>query len=253
MAYVQSASTSGSSVTPLTLSVAYPSNVTAGNLLFVAFEEDSGENSGTITGRISDTRGNTWSSFPTPATSLDTALVGFNLNFFYCIANASGANTVSCHTTWSGGTFGSRASGLIIVEYSRATTKDQAVGASSSTQFALSPITTLFASELILSIIVQDDTVTGASLSAGAGFTARENITTGLLSSGRSLWMMLQDENVTSTGTYTPTYGGGPLKGGTEGTISFQQSLGPFSGGDALGSDRSIQHLTTELNHLLQV
>ena len=87
-------------------SLAYPSNVTSGNLLIAVLGVAGSAMSNPPT--VTDTRSNTWTQ------AVYNLVSGECLSVLYCVANSSGANTVS--VTGSG--FGTNSSQLIVAELS---------------------------------------------------------------------------------------------------------------------------------------
>lgn len=114
-----------------TVAVAYPNNVTKGNLLCV-INGSQGATASTTAVAISDTLGNSWTpvwgSIQSPSGgSIPKFIMGW-----YCLSKSSGANTVTCVLTHTG-TFGSNA--IFIGEFSGfsgSATLDQNATAASS-------------------------------------------------------------------------------------------------------------------------
>lgn len=179
-----------------TVSVAYGSNVTSGNLLVAIVSNDSNDQSPST---VSDTRGNTW----TLAQS-HLAIDGFaGTSLYYATANATGPNTV----TWSVG--GGAAADLMIfvMEYSGipSPTLDQtSIGGASP-----GSITTTNANEVIIAATLDNG---GSSVAPIGGWAATNSFTVELNgavnSSVPSIYSgtAVADRIVSATGTYSTTF-----------------------------------------------
>lgn len=179
------------------LSVAFGSNNTAGNLLVAI----CGNENPILT--FSDTQNNTWIALPALASS-----PSHKSQFFYCLNCKAGPNTVSFTATSS---FPS----INVVEYSGANTLDvsaqainlAAVPGNGGTSTGPS-ITTHFANALIIEAV--DDGQ--HTYTAGAGYTLRATGST------RSF---IEDQIVSSIGTYAPTFVGGDNGAISGNTLAF--------------------------------
>lgn len=178
--YVQSTN-NGNSAAGTTLSAAFTSNVTAGNLIVAAV----GYASDTVTATLSDTLGNTYNVAIGPT---DSATLGFRQYIFWTVANSSGANTLLL--TLSSGVSFRR---LTIHEYTNVNALDAATGAIGSSGAPNSgSVTTSYANELIFGWAESNHGTT----TAGSGFTLRETC----------LSESTEDKAVTSTGSYSAIY-----------------------------------------------
>jgi hypothetical protein len=169
------------SFTGTSVSAAFSSNVTAGNLIVLAV----GWQSSTATASVSDTQGNTYYSAVGPTV---TTAIPYATQIFYAVAQSTGSNTV---------TFTPSASvnqrRLAIHEYSNVNVFDVSSAATGNGgTFSSGSATTTHATELIFGWGISNNGIT----SAGSGFTLRE--TTGSEST--------EDKVVTSTGSYSVTF-----------------------------------------------
>lgn len=156
-AFVQAA-TKDAGTSPLTL--AFPSNVVAGNLLLVLVSHATSSNAS-----ISDTRGSTWAK----ATDHYNAGNDYKGELWYALAASSGANTVT--VTVTGGS-----NELIIAEYSGA------AGASVLDVVANAEGTSTAADAGAMTTTVNGDLIVAGTLSLGAitaatGFTQDKSLT----------------------------------------------------------------------------
>ena len=120
-----------------TISLAYPNNVTKGNLLCV-INGSQGATDSTTAVAIADTLGNTWTPVWSSLQSPSGGTIPKFIMGWYCLTKASGANTVGCVITQSG-TLGSNA--IFIGEFSgfsgSATLDQKATGATGSGSTAM--------------------------------------------------------------------------------------------------------------------
>lgn len=225
LSFVQA--TNAANAAGTTSALAFTSNVTVGSLLLVSLRND-----GALTTSVSDTIGNVW---------VNVNGTGNDPSIWYTVNKTTGANTVT-------GTYSSSNSNnnILVAEYSNplASPLDGFVGAGSTTTWSVGPLTTHFTNETLIIILLSFG---GGSTTSTSGATLRVDSNTG----GK---MSLLDINESLSGAYTQT---GTLGIGT-GIVylmGFKSSTSVFVpvGGDSISSDRSIQHLTTELNHFLQV
>lgn len=166
-----------------TLTAAYGSNVTAGNLLIVAGYSSNASVTPTLA--VSDTQGNAWTSACEVSGWGGTPQ---DAQIFYAIAKTTGANTVTLTTSGSD-TFRR----VCIHEYSGCDTLDQVstnTGASGTT-VSSGNVTTTVAAELLFGWMISGSGVT----SAGSGETLRQT-------EGSESTM---DQVVSSTGSYAIT------------------------------------------------
>lgn len=182
-AFVQgNGSTSGQTGTSFTLG--YSSNVTAGNLLVVAWRRATG--STTVTG-ISNTAcaGNANVVYDTADPS--TTIGG---GWGWCFATSTGSST------WTVNLSASTAGGVLVdAEYSGVSTLHATIGANTGT--SLTPTSgsiTATAGDLLIGVAEPDGQTTAA---AGSGYTYRESGT-----SGGSIYVQLED-NLSATGGST--------------------------------------------------
>jgi predicted secreted protein len=176
------------------MSLAFGSNVTAGNLLIVGVGSTTGGASNS-TISLSDTLGNTYTSLG----KVEEGVLSASGEIFYCIANSSGANTVTA--TYSSGS----GIALHVAEFSGVSAVDQNAVTNDQTGTAADsgPVTTAFADELLLGWLIASGAPT-----AGTGWTL-------LSSQGATLRSALEYQIVSSTGTYDATFTLGSGKGGT--------------------------------------
>ena len=202
-AYVQSAfidTNFGGSI-----GVAFGADVSAGDLLicFISLADNSAVG-GSLTGpfSVSDTDGNTWQA----ATGLQyTGAAGTTgIQIFWATAVNNGPLTVTAT-----GTSGQGAWGIVILEYSGnigtwAVDQTNGNSATSGTSINTGNITTLQPDEIIVACAVDGTGVNTAPLwpSTGAPFTHRANIAADGPEAGTAA-----DHIVTSTGTYSCTFG----------------------------------------------
>lgn len=151
-----------------TCAVAFPNNVTAGNLLIVGgsgADEDSGPGTYTVT----DTVGTTYTTLlcttvPTQAGFESTAFLA------YGIAAGSGANTVTVNPTLDTSV---QQMDFAIDEFTGVADPPLDVDGGSSTGTSTTPadgITTLTANDLVIGV-VGIGTITGPTLTPGSGYT----------------------------------------------------------------------------------
>jgi hypothetical protein len=169
------------------LSLAYTSNNTAGNFLIFAVCASTGAN--TISG-ISDTAGNTW--VPVNGVGGFAANGSTIVQLFYVENCAGGANTVSA-TINSG-----RDSSLLIAEYSGVATSSSLDVFQNGTTSA--SVTTTNANDLVFAA-TSGNKNTAWTAGTGWGDFLNNNADSGSFA--------IEDQIVTSTGTYTATFGGG--------------------------------------------
>lgn len=149
----QHAVNSGSAVT---LATAYPGSVTAGNLLIAGFAYNRDLLFSDYV--ITDTRGNTWLS---AAYQHNVGPQFGSVGIFYCIANGSGANTLTVDVTVGG----ADGNWLGVAEFSGASTHDQdaAFGNGTSTSPASADATITASDELLIGIVFGQGTQTATN------------------------------------------------------------------------------------------
>jgi hypothetical protein len=164
--YVQSRATDGSAAVPQNLTLAYSSNVTAGNTLVMGCVAN-GVTSPTFT--ISDTQGNLYTSGfnGTPGS-------GMTIQISYATASTTGANTLTCRVSGTGTAFTS----MVIAEYSGLGTGNITDGSSSNTSANTTgrcgSITTTNANDLLFLFASSDTGSTTWSVTTPpTGFTMR--------------------------------------------------------------------------------
>jgi len=222
LSFVQA--TDAANVAGTTSALAFVGNVTIGSLLLV-----SGRNDSNLTTSVSDTIGNVWVNVTTNG-----------LSIWYTVNKTTGANTVT--VTYSSSNANNN---ILVAEYSNplASPLDGFVGAGSTTTWSVGPLTTHYTNETLIIILLSYG---GGGTVSTSGATLRIDAITG----GK---MALLDINESLAGVYTQT---GTLSVGT-GLVylaGFKSSTSvPVGGGDSISSDRTVQHLTTQLNHLDQV
>lgn len=169
--------------------VAYPGNVTAGNLLVVMmwlYPDSATFNDPT------DTLSNTW--HPATAKVTNASPLGVAMRIYYAIANASGACTVLISTGGSGSTFGAS-----IQEYSgnAASPYDAGNTATGSNSPASLTLSTAANDELIVAMA----TGNGSNFTAGTGYT--------LLGTDNMIWYhgAQYDLDVGASGSQTVAFG----------------------------------------------
>lgn len=214
MALVQSNSSTVASATGITL--AYLSNVTAGDLLFawVGGGGDAAVPGGTVT--VSDTQVNAW-TFIAGAAGLDGTSF---INLYYAIAKSTGANSVTYNfTAGAAGVLNmmiGEANGLT------ATPLDQhnSFGQSADTH----SVTTLQASEYLVAGCVAQFASIG-TWSVNNSFTIQQNISEG---SGIAA-LAFADRTVSSIGTYNAVFSntGGGFQGSGAVIASFKAAPAP--------------------------
>ena len=164
MAYAHVQSNKGYDYTSA-LAVAFPSNVTAGNLLLCLMV--GAESAPAGTGPVTDTRGNTWSAIGTA-----DATSGFWIHGFYCIANGSGANTCTSHM--NGGYSSYHA--VLVAEYSGIASTNPLDVENKATGSGTGPtvsITTTNANDLVIGWET-DTSSTNITITEGSGYTMRQ-------------------------------------------------------------------------------
>ena len=120
---------------------------------------------------------------------------------------------------------------------------DGFVGAGSTTTWSVGPLTTHYTNETLIMIL----------LSYGGGGTVSTSGATLRIDSSTGGKMALLDINESLAGVYTQT---GTLSVGTGAVYlaGFKSSTSvPVGGGNSISSDRTVQHLTTQLNYLDQI
>lgn len=169
-------------------SIAYSSNVTAGDLLIAVL--DAVATASPVT-TMSDTQGNVWSAIA-PFTESGS---GDGLCIWWCVAKSTGANTVSMTFSNSG-----TQSMLYVAEYSGVNALDvSALGQAVSTSWSSGGATTNFPNELVIGIGCGVNGSGSGALTAGAGFTARASHNLGFEN------FIAEDKIVSSTGSQTAT------------------------------------------------
>lgn len=183
MAHVQSRSVGGSGSS---LSLAYLSNTTAGNLLVAGIGTG---NSGVITISVcTDTQGNTWIE------TIERGSNGTRAAIQYVENCPGGANTVTAN--FSGGT---TINYLTIAEYSGMKTSsvvDASAGAQGASATPSVNLTTIASNTLIVGVL----TGTYTSLAAGANYTGRSSLNNSGIRHG------LEDREVSSAGVYAVNF-----------------------------------------------
>lgn len=189
-------------------SLAYTSNVTAGNLLFAFVGAGPGGATGTRS--VSDTQGNSW-TFIGGAGGLDGVS---NINLYFAVAKTTGANTFQW--SLSAGAAGSMDTIIGEVNGLTATPLDQhnAVGQSANP----GNITTTQAAEYIIAGCIGVFNAAG-TWSATNSFAIEQSVTEGIGTAG----MAFADRTVSSIGTYTTTFSntGGSFGGDAAVIASF--------------------------------
>lgn len=165
IAYVQSAGTSGSGTS---ISLAYPSPVSAGSLLITAAYVGSGISS------ITDSLSQVETTLPGEITDGSTVTIRAS----YYVNSAAGANTITVNLTGSAG-YGS----VAIHEYSGVATSsaldktaanNQANPGTAADAVTTGNVTTTTDGQLIFGFAAQYDPV-GSTTAAGTGFTERQD------------------------------------------------------------------------------
>jgi hypothetical protein len=178
---VQSAGNYSSSST---VTAAFPSNVTAGNLLVAVVTADS--DNATLSAK-SDTIGNTYATATTPTTNPG---IGTVVGILYAANTPSGANSITVTCVGTG-------ISLAIFEYSGGATASpldsvaQAQG--SNTQPSLSA-TTSAAGDLLLAAVWNNR----SPLTAGSGYTVRQDV-------AFNNWLDVEDKLAGVAGSYSAT------------------------------------------------
>lgn len=186
--------TKGDNATAAT--IAFPSNVTAGNLLLVYATEATANGSGLA---VSDSLHNTW----TPLGFVTTGAGVGNCSgaWFWAKANASGANSVTISAT-----FNSPCGGAII-EISGAdgvtpiNQNASAADLAGSNAPASGPITTTVANCLLIGGCIQENNF--ETFGAGTGWTLQSSLTQ---PSPSNIAYAIETQNATSAGTYNAQF-----------------------------------------------
>jgi hypothetical protein len=164
-----------------TVTAAFSSNVTTGDLLVVAV---GGSNNATFS--ITDTQGNTYIKAK-DVYNPSIGFTGYTSAIYYTVAKSSSADTVQAYNAASSGFMR-----LLIHEYSGANALDAtSSNTGNSSTVDSGSAATNFAHELVFGWLASDNGVT----SAGSGFTLRET-------AGSESTM---DKEVTSKGSYSVT------------------------------------------------
>lgn len=203
---LQTNSGNGGGVNPWIL--AFPSPVTAGNLLIV-FGSVTGP--GTASGPPTDTLGNSYINLIN-----QPDLSGASADLWYCFSKASGANTV---------TFPSFVNSIgiaIIAEYPIQGTLDQVQSPAGGASGLCGPITTTQGSELL--IAVNANGLQPSTWTATNGFTVR---VTANGSAPQPTSLVLVDKIVSVIGTYSTTLTPTNLFSQEGGIVSFFQAANP--------------------------
>lgn len=183
-AFVQAAGlpSSGGALT----SVAYPSNVTAGNLLVVALGSLALDGvTGTVA--VSDTLGSSWAAI----SAYEQAQNTYGVVLFSALATGSGPDTVTASYNASTGAL----SRMVVAEFSGAVTFDQRTAANGLTYpLDAGPLAITQAAEMLV----------GWSVSVNGSFTPGAGWTVAATSSNDALEYQI----TTVTGTYHPTWPG---------------------------------------------
>ena len=208
---VQKRSNTAASVT--STSLAYTSNITAGNMIFAIVGAGPTAATGAIT--LSDTQANVWTSVG-GAGGLDG---NSSVNLYIAVAKASGADTIQ----WSvGGVAGTMDTIIGEVNSLTSTPLDQHIanGASGNT----TNITTTQAAEYMIAACVGHGTAVG-TWSATGGFAIEQSITEG---NGTGA-MAFADQTVSAIGTFHSVFSNTGSGFGGDGALlaSFFIGAGP--------------------------
>jgi hypothetical protein len=194
------------------MSLAFNSNVTAGNLLLVLVGNSTGGLSASYT--VTDTLGNTYVSLG----QVEDVSGGPTSDLLWCVSNGSGANTVSVSYTSGSGL------ALHVAEFSGVSYLDQNAASSDNTGTSADsgPVTTNVANELLIGALCASGAPT-----VGSGWTL-------LSTQGATIRSSWEYQIVSSTGTYDATYTIGSGKSGTPSwglrIATFSPTLPPASG-----------------------
>lgn len=171
------------------LAKAFATNNTTNN--FIGVLVVWGATSGTVLS-VTDTLGNTYT-----AASAVVNGTSSSMQFWYCASCAAGANTVTATLSVSQTNVGLCLGEWFGLSGSGASPLDVQVSASSATGTALSSgsISTTFANDLLIGAAT---TVTQTIASVGASYTSR-------VATNTTVPMLLEDQLVTSTGSYSAT------------------------------------------------
>jgi len=203
---VQKATSGATSVLGTSISLAYSSNVTSGNLLVCVI--GNGPVAAPNLATPTDTQGNTW----TLAVS-QTVLDGTDfVTMYYAFAGSTGANTV---TSTGSGTPSDLM--MFVFEYSGIVSPSPIDKTHGGLGNSAGNITTTNANDLLLSAIVGDGNVSGWS--ATNSFTVQE---TAVNSNTVNISMAAADQIVSAVGTYNTTFNGTGLTGEAAIIASFK-------------------------------